>query len=1158
MPRPFSQKTRKIERLEPRMLLAGDTFLVNFQNDEATPPARYLRDTGQLFGVHDEGFSYGWSADVTDQSRERSQVADQRFDTLIHFRAGQTWEFALPNGDYEVTVAVGDPSNNDGVHTVNAEGFNLFAAVPDADGPQIRSAVVTVSDGRLTLDQGAAADRATRINFVHIVGVAPSGADAPAAPNVTEPAVDGQEVNPADVHMEAVGYNDPSGDPHKSTDWEIRTTGASPEVVWQTLGIEGVERLHTHLGDGLFVNSLAGQGELAANTDYELRVRFRDDTGAVSGYATRLFQTGAASTVFPLSLQDVAASPEVAWTASQGVPVELPVGLPLLSPSDSVIAIDLDGISDYPINESPALAVDGTLAKYLNFGETNSGLIITPARGATTVKSFQITTANDADERDPTSWVLYGTNQPISSTDNSAGNGEAWTQIDSGSIALPVARDTPGPIVTVNNNASFTSYRLVFPTVRNAAGANSMQIAELQFFGDAAGVVAPSLRLEGGVSGAALTTISGSQGPGNSVVDSPTLGDHEPIRIVIEAGTQSLILGRSELSFIGDDQPRTVFLPPINLAAGERLDLWVDSAGSTYFGAAGQTEPDFTSIARAALLDVPFVTTRPGFVIEEVGADYRLPVNIAFVPDPGPNPDDPLYFVTELYGSIQVVSRDGTKREFATGLLDYNPQGPISGSGEQGLTGLAVRRNPDTPDVYELYVGMLADNGAPPGGPVHYPKVERLTSTPGGLTMASREVLLNMQPETQGQSHQISNITIGPDGKLYVHNGDGFVASTALNLNQFRGKVLRMNLDGTAPADNPFYNAADGISARDYVWAYGLRNPFGGAWRAADGSHYSVENGPSIDRFAKIERGVSYGWNGSNGSMQINAIYNWSPSTAPVNIAFVQNETFAGSQFPADLRDVAFITESGPTYAGGPQANGKRITQSLLDAAGNLISGPDSIVEYVGDGRATVAALAAGPDGLYFSELYEDSGANGPTAAGARVYRLRYVNPVVGDYDIDGDVDQDDLTVWRNSYGSTLLLAADGNRDGRVDAADYTIWRDAFSAAPPALAAIQTPPPAEKAETETVTTDPEATEPATATLPVFAWAAPLAVAAVESPVETDTASPAATDAATLLLYDGVSPPPAAFDAALATDQAEDDEVEEEQPVSSDDEWSQWD
>jgi hypothetical protein len=86
-------------------------------------------------------------------------------------------------------------------------------------------------------------------------------------------------------------------------------------------------------------------------------------------------------------------------------------------------------------------------------------------------------------------------------------------------------------------------------------------------------------------------------------------------------------------------------------------------------------------------------------------------------------------------------------------------------------------------------------------------------------------------------------------------------------------------------------------------------------------------------------------------------------------------------------------------------------------------------------------ALAAGPDGLYFSSLYEDSGANGATASGARIYRVRYLNPLAGDYDIDGDVDQSDYAVWRSTVGSNLLLAADGNRNGVVDAADFVIWR---------------------------------------------------------------------------------------------------------------------
>jgi glucose/arabinose dehydrogenase len=1047
----------RIEHLEPRILLAGDTYLINFQPDEATPVTRYLVDSGQIFGARGGGLSYGWSSDHTDQARERSAHPDQRLDTLIHFEFERNWEFQLDNGLYEVTVAVGDPGNNDGIHTINVEGVNYWTAVPDTNDFLVQTRQVTVSDGRLTIDQGAAGNKDTRINFVHIVGLPNVPNMAPATPTVTEPAVDGQEVNPSDVHMEAIDFFDPDFNLHKSTDWEIWTVGPGAEPVWQTLGIGGVEKLHTHLGDGVFMNSRAGQINLAGNTDHELRVRFRDDAGSVSSYATRLFHTGPEFAVFPLNLQDIVSSPAPSWDDIFASPVELPDGTTILSPGDPILAIDTNGNSASPANETVVNAIDGTLAKYLNFGEVNSGFIVTPASGQTIVTGFQITTANDADERDPTTWQLFGTNDPITSADHSTGSLENWTPIASGSVALPLARNTLGPLVNFPNSTAYKSYRMIFTGVRNNAAANSMQIAEIGFFGAVGGTpIVPELRIEAGSTGEVLLSIEGAAVAGNLVNHFPPLAAHDHVRVVFESGSTNLALNQSNLSFRDEDGvDHTIYLPAINLLAGQRLDLWVATDGSTYFGTAAQTAPDFTNLARQAPVPgVPFVATQAGYVVELVGTEYRLPVNIAFVPNPGPDPDDPLYFVSELYGSIQVVTRDGTKQTFATGLLDYNPQGPISGSGEQGLTGIAVQRDTVNPEIYHLYVGMLWDNGSPPGGATHYPKVERIDSAPGGLTMATRTVLLNMQPETQGQSHQISNVSIGPDNKLYVHNGDGFTTSTAQNLDMFRGKILRMNLDGTAPNDNPFYNAGDGINARDYVFSYGHRNPFGGTWRAADGKHYEVENGPSVDRLAQIVGGRNYLWNGTDQSMTNFAIYNWNPAHAPVNMTFVQQETFAGSQFPAEKMDHLFVSESGPTYAPGPQANGKRIVEFVLDANGNRISGPTTLAEYVGQGQSSVVGLAAGPDGLYFTELYEETGASGPTAVGARIYRVRYVNPLAGDYDIDGDVDNDDHGVWRANFGSNLLLAADGNGNGVVDATDYVVWRNAMAAGLAAAASV--------------------------------------------------------------------------------------------------------
>jgi uncharacterized repeat protein (TIGR01451 family) len=388
---------------------------------------------------------------------------------------------------------------------------------------------------------------------------------------------------------------------------------------------------------------------------------------------------------------------------------------------------------------------------------------------------------------------------------------------------------------------------------------------------------------------------------------------------------------------------------------------------------------------------MPWVTRQPGYAVEVVATGFQLPVNIAFVPSPGPNPTDPFLYVTELYGTIKVVLRDGTVADYATGLLNFNPTGAFPGSGEQGLTGIVV--DPPTGNVYAslLYEYPCGPVACPENPTPHYAKVLRFTSTDGGRTAATQTTVLDMFGEPFAESHQISNLTIGPGGELYVHTGDGFDSTTASDLDSFRGKILRAKLDGTAPEDNPFYDGPP-ITARDYVYAYGMRNPFGGAWRSADGAHYQLENGPSVDRIAKVVAGRDFGWDGTDASMSNFALYNWDPSRAPVNLAFIQPGTFAGSGFPFAKMDHAYVSESGPTYAAGPQDLGKRIVEFVFDAAEHLVSGPTTLVEYNGTGRATAVGLAAGPDGLYFTDLYKDQDSEppNPIERGANLLRIRY------------------------------------------------------------------------------------------------------------------------------------------------------------------------
>lgn len=428
-------------------------------------------------------------------------------------------------------------------------------------------------------------------------------------------------------------------------------------------------------------------------------------------------------------------------------------------------------------------------------------------------------------------------------------------------------------------------------------------------------------------------------------------------------------------------------------------------------------------------------TPRPGYEVGVFAEGLQLPVSIAMVPDPGPHPGDPLMYVTELYGAVKAISRDGTVRDYATGLLNFDPTGAFPGSGEIGIGGIAVE--PLSGDVLVSLVYEDVDSPLEPNP--HYPKVIRLHSDPQGLAAVGETTVIDMVGEAQGASHQISHLEISPAGDLYVHNGEGGVPSTARDLDSFRGKILRMSLSGEPLATNPFYDEGDGISARDYVYASGLRNPFGGAWRIADGTYFQVENGPETDRLARVFAGADYLWAGSDETMIFGASYNWKPSHAPVSLEFVEPGRFGGSGFPAEAMGHAFVTESGPTWAIGPQVRGKRIVEFGLAANGELLSGPETLVEYSGIGRATTAGLAAGADGLYFTDLYKDTGFASPIERGAKVLRVRYCG---------ADCPEQDDQVQPLDQQQPLPESPPPPRAGDTTAPEVTgfrIWRKAFA-----------------------------------------------------------------------------------------------------------------
>ena len=148
---------------------AGLTFpiRINFQLAGVATPAGYVADTGLTFGAR-SGLSFGWNISHSDLTRDRDITANQLLDTLCHFHAGGIWELALPNGQYSVLASIGD-AGNPSTHTLIVEGVTYWSArALSANQFLSNTSTISVADGRLTLSQGSAAEKATRINYLEI------------------------------------------------------------------------------------------------------------------------------------------------------------------------------------------------------------------------------------------------------------------------------------------------------------------------------------------------------------------------------------------------------------------------------------------------------------------------------------------------------------------------------------------------------------------------------------------------------------------------------------------------------------------------------------------------------------------------------------------------------------------------------------------------------------------------------------------------------------------------------------------------------------------------------------------------------------------------------------------------------------------------------
>ncbi|MGE6754920.1 PQQ-dependent sugar dehydrogenase [Rossellomorea sp. NPDC071047] len=196
---------------------------------------------------------------------------------------------------------------------------------------------------------------------------------------------------------------------------------------------------------------------------------------------------------------------------------------------------------------------------------------------------------------------------------------------------------------------------------------------------------------------------------------------------------------------------------------------------------------------------------------------------------------DDVFYITQRTGDI-IEIKDGRKSVVKTNLSE-----PLSNRPEAGLLGFVL--HPDFKTNQKAYAYYTYDESGDP-----FNRVVVLKRTEN--QWSEEKLLLDRIPS--GQYHHGGRLEIGPDTKLYITAGDATQQDKAQDLSFLGGKILRMNLDGGIPKDNPFKNS--------YVYSYGHRNPQGLAWNKA-GELYETEHGPNgYDEVNRIEAGSNYGW----------------------------------------------------------------------------------------------------------------------------------------------------------------------------------------------------------------------------------------------------------------------------------------------------------
>ncbi|MDQ2937035.1 MAG: PQQ-dependent sugar dehydrogenase [Acidobacteriota bacterium] len=338
------------------------------------------------------------------------------------------------------------------------------------------------------------------------------------------------------------------------------------------------------------------------------------------------------------------------------------------------------------------------------------------------------------------------------------------------------------------------------------------------------------------------------------------------------------------------------------------------------------------------------------FRVETIATNLEVPWSIVWAPDGR-------MLFTERVGRVRVYESGKLRSEPLFTVPDVEP------TGESGLMSIVLHPQFARNHLLYLSYAYRADN--------QNVRVVRYREAATGLT--DRKVIVDSIPAAQ--YHAGCRLRFGPDGKLYITTGDATRRDLAQRLDSLAGKTLRVNDDGSIPADNPFVGQQN---VRPEIWSYGHRNAQGLDWQPGTGLMFQTEHGPSGfdgpgggDEVNIVEKGKNYGWplihhTQTRAGLE-SPLLEYTPSCAPGSGMF-----YRGNQFP-QFRDNFFF---------GCLA-GTRIIRVVLD--GRRVVSQENLLK----GKyGRIRDVAEGPDGyLYFSTSNRDDRAS-PAADDDRIIRL--------------------------------------------------------------------------------------------------------------------------------------------------------------------------